>query len=208
MRCVQKILLLDNNDSFTYNLMQYLQVLGCEVVVVERDVPLARVEAIAPERIVLSPGPVTPQEAFRAREVTEAFAGRVPLLGICLGMQVIASVFGARVVRAPAPVHGKTSDVFHDGEALFSGMPNPLVAMRYHSLVVERDGLPEQLCVSAETADGLIMGLRHQSLSVTGVQFHPESIMTETGMPLLANFLKLADCRRTPVNESTKNIER
>ena len=191
MRCVQKILLLDNNDSFTYNLMQYLQVLGCEVVVVERDVPLARVEAIAPERIVLSPGPGTPQEAVRAREVTEAFAGRVPLLGICLGMQVIASVFGARVVRAPAPVHGKTSDVFHDGEALFSGLPNPLVAMRYHSLIVERDGLPEQLCVSAETADGLIMGLRHQSLSVTGVQFHPESIMTETGMPLLANFLKL-----------------
>lgn len=171
--------------------MQYLQVLGCEVVVVERDVPLARVEAIAPERIVLSPGPGTPQEAVRAREVTEAFAGRVPLLGICLGMQVIASVFGARVVRAPAPVHGKTSDVFHDGEALFSGLPNPLSAMRYHSLVVERDGLPEQLCVSAETADGLIMGLRHQSLAVTGVQFHPESIMTETGMPLLANFLKL-----------------
>jgi len=189
--CVQKILLLDNNDSFTYNLMQYLQVLGCEVVVVERDVPLARVEAIAPERIVLSPGPGTPQDAVRAREVTEAFAGRVPLLGICLGMQVIASVFGARVVRAPAPVHGKTSDVFHDREALFSGLPNPLSAMRYHSLVVERDGLPEQLCVSAETADGLIMGLRHQSLSVTGVQFHPESIMTETGMLLLANFLKL-----------------
>ena len=159
--------------------------------VVERDVPLARVEAIAPERIVLSPGPGTPQEAVRAREVTEAFAGRVPLLGICLGMQVIASVFGARGVRAPAPVHGKTSDVFHDGEARFSGLPNPLSAMRYHSLVVERDGLPEQLCVSAETADGLIMGLRHQSLSVTGVQFHPESIMTETGMPLLANFLKL-----------------
>ncbi len=172
--------------------MQYLQVLGCEVVVVERDVPLARVEAIAPERIVLSPGPGTPQEAVRAREVTEAFAGRVPLLGICLGMQVIASVCGARVVRAPAPGHGKTSDVFHDGEALFSGLPNPLSAMRYHSLVVERDGLPEQLCVSAETADGLIMGLRHQSLAVTGVQFHPESIMTKTGMPLLANFLKLS----------------
>ena len=191
MSRVQKILLLDNNDSFTYNLMQYLQVLGCEVVVVERDVPLARVEAIAPERIVLSPGPGTPQEAVRACEVTETFAGRVPLLGICLGMQVIASVFGACVVRAPAPVHGKTSDVFHDGEALFSGLPNPLSAMRYHSLVVERDGLPEQLCVSAETADGLIMGLRHQSLSVTGVQFHPESIMTEMGMPLLANFLKL-----------------
>jgi anthranilate synthase/aminodeoxychorismate synthase-like glutamine amidotransferase len=172
--------------------MQYLQVLGCEVVVVEREVPLARVEAIAPERIVISPGPGTPQEAVRAREVTEAFAGRVPLLGICLGMQVIASVLGARVVRAPAPVHGKTSDVFHDGEALFSGLPNPLSAMRYHSLVVERDGLPEQLCVSAETADGLIMGLRHQSLAVTGVQFHPESIMTKTGMPLLANFLKLS----------------
>ena len=176
---------------FMLMVMQYLQVLGCEVVVVDRDVPLAHVKAIGPERIVLSPGPGTPQEAVRAREVTEAFAGRVPLLGICLGMQVIASVFGARVVRAPAPVHGKTSDIFHDGETLFSGLPNPLSAMRYHSLVVERDGLPEQLCISAETADGLIMGLRHHSLSVTGVQFHPESIMTETGMPLLANFLKL-----------------
>ncbi len=188
---MQKVLLLDNNDSFTYNLMQYLQVLGGDVVVVGGDVSLEQIREIAPARIVLSPGPGRPEQAARAREVTRAFAGCVPLLGVCLGMQVIASVFGARVVRAPEPVHGKTAAIYHDGDALFAGLPNPFVAMRYHSLVVARDSVPDELRVSAETADGLVMGLSHRRLAIVGVQFHPESILTEAGMPLLDNFLRL-----------------
>ena len=190
---MQKVLLLDNNDSFTYNLMQYLQVLGGDVVVVGCDVSLEQIRAMAPARIVLSPGPGTPEEAVRAREVTKAFAGSIPLLGVCLGMQVIASVFGARVVRGPEPVHGKTAEIYHDGDALFAGLPNPFVAMRYHSLVVARDSVPDALCVSAQTNDGLVMGLRHRHLAVAGVQFHPElKSKPFAPHPLFASFIRAA----------------
>ena len=186
------VLLLDNYDSFTYNLVQYLQVLGADVEVVRNDeLSLAALEAMAPERIVISPGPGAPKQAGLALDLVAAFAGRVPILGVCLGMQVIAQVFGAEVVRAPAPMHGKTSAIRHDGSTLFVGVSNPFTAMRYHSLVVAQADFPAVLEVSAETEDGLLMALRHRSWAVEGVQFHPESIMTEEGMLLLENFLKL-----------------
>ena len=187
------ILVLDNYDSFTYNLVQYLGELGAEVEVRRNDeVTAAEIEIdLRPERIIVSPGPGTPDEAGVTLEVVGRFAGRVPLLGVCLGHQAIGQVFGGRVVRAPAPVHGKPAEICHDGRTIFDGLEYRFPAGRYHSLVVVRETLPACLEVSATTPDGLIMGLRHRELAVEGVQFHPESIMTTEGKRLLANFLKL-----------------
>ncbi len=184
------ILLIDNFDSFTFNLVQALGGLGAELKVVRNDaITVAQVEALRPERIVLSPGPGNPLQAGVCLELIRAFAGRLPLLGVCLGHQCIGQVFGARVERAPVPVHGKTARIQHSGQGLFRGMPLPFVAARYHSLVVERDSLPACLEVTA-WAEGLVMGLRHRELPwLEGVQFHPESFLTEEGSRLLANFL-------------------
>ena len=190
------ILMIDNYDSFTFNVVQYLGELGAEVVVRRNDeIDVAGVEKLAPERIVLSPGPCTPNEAGISMALVEAFAGRVPLLGICLGHQCIGQVFGGEVVRARQVMHGKTSPIHHRGEGVFRGLPSPYTATRYHSLVVARDSLPSCLEVTAwaETDDGAvdeIMGLRHRELVVEGVQFHPESILTEHGHALLDNFLR------------------
>jgi anthranilate synthase component II len=185
-------LLIDNYDSFTYNLWHYLGELGAEVVVKRND-QLSADEALAmrPQGIVISPGPSDPDRAGICLELIRR-AGNVPLLGVCLGHQAIGQVFGGRVVRAPQPMHGKTSPMRHTGEGVFAGLTNPLVATRYHSLVVERDTLPESLTITAETEDGLIMGLRHRDRPVHGVQFHPESIASVGGHALLANFLRLA----------------
>jgi anthranilate synthase component 2 len=193
------LLMIDNYDSFTYNVVQYLGELGAEVEVVRNDqIDVAGVEALAPSRIVISPGPCTPNEAGISMAVIEAFAGRVPILGICLGHQSIGQVFGGRVVRARQVMHGKTSAVHHRGQGVFAGLSNPFEATRYHSLVVERESLPECLEVTAwtETEDGEfdeIMGIRHRQLAVEGVQFHPESILTAHGHDLLRNFLKTGD---------------
>jgi len=190
------ILMIDNYDSFTFNVVQYLGELGAEVVVRRNDeIDVAGVEKLAPERIVLSPGPCTPNEAGISMALVEAFAGRVPLLGICLGHQCIGQVFGGEVVRARQVMHGKTSPIHHRGEGVFRGLPSPYTATRYHSLVVARERLPDCLEVTAwtETDDGAvdeIMGLRHRELAVEGVQFHPESILTEHGHALLDNFLR------------------
>ena len=185
------LLVIDNYDSFTYNLVQYLCELGAELVVRRNDeVTVEEIEReLRPEKIVISPGPGMPDGAGMTLVVVEKFAGRVPLLGVCLGHQAIGQVFGGRVVRAPQPVHGKPAEVAHDGRTIFRGVPRPFKVGRYHSLVVERATLPACLEVSAETADGLVMGLRHRELAVEGVQFHPESILTESGKRLLANFL-------------------
>jgi anthranilate synthase/aminodeoxychorismate synthase-like glutamine amidotransferase len=186
------LLVLDNYDSFTYNLVQYLCELGAELVVRRNDE--VAVEEIArelrPEKIVISPGPGTPDDAGVTLAVVEKFAGRVPLLGVCLGHQAIGQAFGGRVVRAPRPVHGKPAAVGHDGRTIYTGLPQPFEAGRYHSLVVERETLPACLMVSAETVDGIVMGLRHREFAVEGVQFHPESILTGAGKQLLDNFLR------------------
>jgi len=190
------ILMIDNYDSFTFNVVQYLGELGAEVAVRRNDeIDLAGVLALAPERIVLSPGPCTPDEAGISMALVEAFAGRVPLLGICLGHQCIGQVYGGEVVRARQVMHGKTSPIHHRGEGVFRGLPSPYTATRYHSLVVARESLPDCLEITAwtESADGEldeIMGLRHRELAVEGVQFHPESILTEHGHALLDNFLR------------------
>jgi anthranilate synthase component II len=186
------LLLIDNYDSFTYNLYQYLGELGTEVQVRRNDmVTLEEIEAMRPEQIVISPGPCTPGEAGISCRVIEAFGARIPTLGVCLGHQAVGQVYGGRVIRAPEPMHGKTSPVYHDGQGIFRGLPVPFEANRYHSLIVERATLPAELEITAETADGLIMGLRHRAYPVEGVQFHPESIMTPTGKDLLRNFLTL-----------------
>jgi para-aminobenzoate synthetase component II len=184
------ILLIDNFDSFTFNLVQALGGLGAELKVMRHDaITVAQVEALRPERIVISPGPCTPDEAGVSMELIRAFAGRVPLLGVCLGHQCIGQVFGARVVRAPVPVHGKTAAIEHTGQGVFRGMPQPFTAARYHSLVVDRATLPACLEVTA-WHDGLIMGLRHRERPwLEGVQFHPESFLTQDGKRLLGNFL-------------------
>ena len=184
------ILLLDNYDSFTYNLYQYLCELGSDVVVRRNDkVTVAQVADMAPERIVISPGPCTPQEAGISVMLIRALAGQVPILGVCLGHQAIGAAFGGDVVRAPVPMHGKLSRIRHDGRGVFAGLPQDFPATRYHSLIVDRATLPPCLEVSAETADGLIMGLRHRVYAVEGVQFHPEAILTAHGHDLLRNFL-------------------
>jgi anthranilate synthase/aminodeoxychorismate synthase-like glutamine amidotransferase len=186
------ILVIDNYDSFTYNLVQYLGELGEEVVVRRNDeTTLANIEASLPGRILISPGPGRPEDAGISLDLIQHFAGRVPILGVCLGHQAIGQVFGGRVVRTAAVVHGKSSAVFHDGKSLFRDLKSPFKAGRYHSLIVERESLPAALEVSAETRDGVIMGLRHREMKVEGLQFHPESILTSEGKQLLSNFLQL-----------------
>jgi anthranilate synthase/aminodeoxychorismate synthase-like glutamine amidotransferase len=187
------ILMIDNYDSFTYNLVQYLGELGADVRVARNDqITVAEIERLAPTQIVISPGPCTPREAGISCDVIRHFAGRVPLLGVCLGHQCIGEVFGGDIVRAPALFHGKTSMIYHDGRTIFHGLPRPFEATRYHSLVIRRETLPECLELSAETDDGVIMGVRHRELSIEGVQFHPESILTREGKRLLANFVSHA----------------
>ena len=191
------LLMIDNYDSFTYNLVQYFGELGAEVEVVRNDA--IAVDAIAgkqPNAIVISPGPCTPNEAGISTSVIERFAGKIPILGVCLGHQCLGQVFGGRIVRAPRLMHGKTSKIFHDEKGLFAGVENPFTATRYHSLVIAPDSMPEVLEVTAKTWQEEIMGVRHRELLVEGVQFHPESIMTTAGKQLLANFLKMAGERR------------
>ena len=184
------LLLIDNYDSFTYNLYQYLSELGAEVHVRRNDqVTLAEIEAMQPTSIVISPGPCTPNEAGLSCKIIEAFGPHIPTLGVCLGHQAIGQVYGGHVIRAPEPMHGKTSLMYHQEQGVFRNLPMPFAANRYHSLIVERSTLPAELAITAETADGLIMGLRHRTYPVEGVQFHPESIMTPVGKDLLRNFL-------------------
>ena len=187
------ILMIDNYDSFTYNLVQYLGELGADVRVYRNDqITVAEIQRLAPTKIVISPGPCTPTEAGISCDVIREFGGRVPLLGVCLGHQCIGEVFGGEIVRAPALFHGKTSMIYHDDKTIFRGLPRPFEATRYHSLVIRRETLPDCLELSAETEDGVIMGVRHRELLVEGVQFHPESILTREGKQLLANFLSQA----------------
>jgi anthranilate synthase/aminodeoxychorismate synthase-like glutamine amidotransferase len=188
------ILLVDNYDSFTFNLYQFLSELGADVVVKRNDqITLAEVDAMgdALEGVVVSPGPCTPREAGISIGIIEHMAGKVPVLGVCLGHQSIGDAYGGDVVRAPQLMHGKTSFIHHNGKGIFQGMPNPFIATRYHSLIVDRETLPEHLEITAETEDGIIMGLQHRELPVYGVQFHPESILTPAGKQLLGNFLAL-----------------
>lgn len=187
------ILMIDNYDSFTYNLVQYLGVLGCEVEVRRNDkITLDEIETMKPERIVISPGPGTPQSAGITISIIERFHSKeVPILGVCLGHQAIGAAFGGRVLHASRIMHGKTSEISHDGKGVFRDIPDPITATRYHSLAVERKSLPTCLEVSAEAEDGEIMGLRHREYPVEGIQFHPESILTKEGMDILRNFLNL-----------------
>lgn len=187
------IVLLDNYDSFTFNLYQYLGELGAAIRVVRNDeMSVSEILGLEPERIVVSPGPGTPDQAGISLELVREAAGRVPLLGVCLGHQALGQAFGGTVVRAPELRHGKTSEIRHDGRILFAGLPDPFVATRYHSLVVDPDTIPDCLELSAWTEDGLVMGLRHKEHSLEGVQFHPESILTPNGKALLGNFLTAA----------------
>jgi para-aminobenzoate synthetase component 2 len=186
------ILLLDNYDSFTYNLAQYLGELGCEVEVHRNDkISVEEIAKRKPERIVISPGPCTPQEAGISVELVQRLAGKFPILGVCLGHQAMGAAFGGRIVRAPKLFHGKTSEIHHDGKGVFRKLPEPFTATRYHSLIVERKSLPRELTITAETSDGIIMGMRHRLHKLEGVQFHPESVLTESGKQLLQNFLAL-----------------
>ena len=187
------LLLIDNYDSFTYNLYQYLSELGAEVEVVRNDeTGLEEIEALAPERIVISPGPRTPKEAGISSDVIRRFGERIPTLGVCLGHQCIGDAYGGRVSGAGEIVHGKTSMIHHDGRGVFQGLPNPFEAIRYHSLAIEPATVPDCLEVTAKTEKGVIMGVRHKQHPVEGIQFHPESILTEVGKDLLRNFLRMA----------------
>lgn len=187
------IVVIDNYDSFTYNLVQYLGELGEDPLVFRNNaVTVDQVIRLGPEAVVISPGPCTPSEAGISTPLIAALSGRIPVLGVCLGHQCIGAAFGARIVRGRVPVHGKTSQIFHDGKTVFNGIPNPFTATRYHSLVIEEETLPPELEVTARTGDGVIMGVRHRGAPVEGVQFHPESILTEHGRTLLRNFLALA----------------
>jgi len=184
------ILLIDNYDSFTYNLYHYLGELGADVQVYRNDkISLDAIEALEPEKIVVSPGPCTPKEAGISCDAIKRFGPRIPILGVCLGHQSIGAAFGGKIVRAPSIMHGKLSDVTHDSQTIFRDVKNPFSAMRYHSLVIDPTSLPAELAVSARTNDGVIMAVRHKSLAVEGVQFHPESILNEEGKKILKNFL-------------------
>jgi anthranilate synthase/aminodeoxychorismate synthase-like glutamine amidotransferase len=186
------LVMIDNYDSFTYNLVQYFGELGQVIKVYRNDqITVDELEAMAPERIVISPGPCSPNEAGISNEVIRRFGGKAPLLGVCLGHQCIGHVFGGDVVRAPRLMHGKTSMIMHDGKGLYQGLPNPFQATRYHSLIIKRETLPRCLEVTAETDQGEIMGVRHTQYRIEGVQFHPESILTECGKDLLRNFLAM-----------------
>jgi anthranilate synthase/aminodeoxychorismate synthase-like glutamine amidotransferase len=186
------ILMIDNYDSFTYNLVQYLGILGADVEVRRNDqVGLEEIEAMAPDRIVISPGPGVPQSAGIIVPIIQHFYQRVPILGVCLGHQAVAVSFGGRVIRAARLMHGKVSEIYHDGRGVFRGVPDPFTATRYHSLAVDGKSLPASLEISANAEDGEIMGLRHRDYAVHGIQFHPESILTEEGMHILENFLRL-----------------
>lgn len=185
------IVMIDNYDSFTYNLVQYLGEMGQELRVFRNDkVTIPEIEAIKPDRIVISPGPCTPKEAGISVDVIKHFAGKVPILGVCLGHQSIGYAFGGEIVRADRLMHGKTSLIYHEGEGVFRGLPNPFEATRYHSLVVRRETMPDCLAITAETSDREVMGIRHRKLPVEGVQFHPESILTKIGKDLLRNFVE------------------
>ncbi len=187
------ILMIDNYDSFTYNLVQYLGELGEELVVKRNDqTSVAAVRRLKPSSIVISPGPGRPADAGVSNELIRTFAGAIPILGVCLGHQCIGEVFGGQVVRAQRPMHGKTSKIYHTGRGIFQGLPNPFDATRYHSLIVRRTGLPDVLQVTARTSAGEIMGLSHRRFQIFGVQFHPESILTDAGKDLLRNFLRAA----------------
>lgn len=184
--------MIDNYDSFTYNLVQYFGEIGEDVQVYRNDrITLAGIESLAPHRIVISPGPCTPREAGISLAVLKAFSGRIPILGVCLGHQAIGDAFGGDIIRTDRIMHGKTSPIRHDGRTVFAGLPNPFNATRYHSLIIKRESLPRCLEVSAWTDDGTIMGVRHREFTVEGVQFHPESILTESGRDLLRNFARL-----------------
>jgi anthranilate synthase component 2 len=186
------IFVLDNYDSFTYNLVQYMGELGAEMTVRRNDeLTPEEVESLHPDRILLSPGPCTPQEAGISIPLIQHFAGKVPILGVCLGHQAIGAAFGGNVVRAPKLMHGKTSEVIHDGRTLFTGIASPMTCTRYHSLIVAEKDLPRELEITARTEDGIIMGLRHRKYAVEGVQFHPESVLTLDGKQLIKNFLEL-----------------
>ena len=184
------ILLLDNYDSFTYNLAQYLGELGCAVEVHRNDkISVEEIQRRKPEKIVISPGPCTPQDAGICVDLVQRLAGKIPILGVCLGHQAIGAAFGGKIIRAPKLFHGKTSEIHHDGKGVFQKLPDPFTATRYHSLIVERKSLPRELHITAETDDGIIMGFRHKKFPIEGVQFHPESVLTKSGKELLKNFL-------------------
>lgn len=184
------ILVIDNYDSFTYNLVQYVGEFGEEIIVRRNDeIDLKTIEQLKPHHILISPGPCTPNDAGISLELIQHFQGQIPILGVCLGHQAIGQAFGGEVIRAQKLMHGKTSQIIHDGKTIFEGIPSPYTATRYHSLIVRRETLPECLEISAETADGEIMGLRHKHFNIEGVQFHPESIITDHGKQLLRNFI-------------------
>jgi len=186
------ILMIDNYDSFTYNLVQYMGELGAELEVYRNDeISLDEIEQHAPEKIVISPGPCTPSKAGISKEVIQHFAGKIPLLGVCLGHQSVVEAFGGEIIKAKKLMHGKTSMISHDDKTIFKGLPNPFAATRYHSLVVNRANLPDCFEITAESDDGEIMGVRHKELAIEGVQFHPESILTVHGKDLLKNFIDL-----------------
>ncbi|MEA2588501.1 MAG: anthranilate synthase component [Actinomycetota bacterium] len=184
-----RVLLIDNFDSFVYNLAQYIGASAAEPVVLRNDVSLEELESVAPDAVVVSPGPGRPEDAGCSVAAIRRFAGRVPVLGVCLGHQAIGIAFGGSVVRAGRVMHGKTSEIFHEGTGVFAGLPSPLEATRYHSLVISPENLPAELEVTARTSDGVIMGVRHRETAVEGVQFHPESCLTATGMGMIVNFL-------------------
>jgi anthranilate synthase component 2 len=203
------LLLIDNYDSFTYNLYQILSELGTDVLVRRNDqITIDEIAVLAPSHIVISPGPCTPAEAGIARQIVARFGPQIPLLGVCLGHQCIGEIFGGHVVRAPEPVHGKTSTIFHGGEGVLANLPNPFAATRYHSLIVARDDLPACLEITAWTEDGLIMGLRHCAYPIEGVQFHPESILTPTGKDLLATFLDQPGCAKSRISANLLKARR
>lgn len=185
------ILLLDNYDSFTYNLAQYLGEFGCSVEVHRNDkISVEHIAQRKPEAIIISPGPCTPREAGISVELVQKLAGKIPILGVCLGHQAIGEAFGGKIIRAPKLFHGKTSEIHHDGKGVFKKLPKPFTATRYHSLIVERKSLPRELSITAQTDDGIIMGVRHKKYKLEGVQFHPESVLTTAGKQLLRNFLE------------------